>query len=137
MVLDASFLAFTFGFNTLSNSFPNGTQNGTTIFVVTSGMYYQNSGGYTTSPFSERLDAFLTWADITYSKISKFILLYLCYIYFLFSRFIGVTDGTLVTVGQACVEVGRTISAPILTLFTELQRFFLKHAHLWDGKNEN
>ena len=41
-----------------------------TLFVVTSGMWYQNSG-FTASPLSERMDGFLTWADVLNGKLGK------------------------------------------------------------------
>jgi hypothetical protein len=64
-------------------SYPTQGQSAMTLFVVTSGMWYQNSG-FTASPFSERVDGFLTWGDIVNGKLGNYVCKNLIYIYFLF-----------------------------------------------------
>jgi hypothetical protein len=41
-------------------------------------------------------------------------------------------DSSVVTVGQASIDVGKGLSGQVHSLFVELQRFF-KSSELWDG----
>lgn len=87
-------------------------QGTVTVFVITSGIWYHNVA-FTACAFSERRDGFLTWADIANAKI-------------------GVTEGSVVHVGHATIDVGKSLCGPFSNLLSELQRFF-NGSRIWEG----